>query len=54
MNNSWIVNVKEDEETGDYLIEIPDELLEEAGLKEGDEVEYFEDEDGNIGFRKVE
>ena len=36
MTNKWTIDVKEDEFTGDAILELPDDLLESAGLKEGD------------------
>ena len=36
MTNKLTIDVKEDEFTGDAILELPDDLLESAGWKEGD------------------
>ncbi len=36
MTNKWILDVKEDPKTGDAILEFPEDLLEQAGWKEGD------------------
>jgi hypothetical protein len=38
---------------GDYYIEFPDDLLEAANLKEGDQVEWIDRKDGSFELRKV-
>jgi len=36
--NKWLLTVKEDPETGDAVIDLPPELLKEAGWQEGDSI----------------
>jgi len=36
MTNKWTLDIKEDPETGDAILEFPEDLLKEAGWKEGD------------------
>jgi bifunctional DNA-binding transcriptional regulator/antitoxin component of YhaV-PrlF toxin-antitoxin module len=41
-----------DEETGDYIIDIPMEILEEAGISPGDILVWGMDENGKVYFKK--
>lgn len=52
MSMSQLIEVQEDPRTGDLFIEIPDDILEAAGLKIGDDVEFVQREDGNWVIRK--
>lgn len=45
--NKWTLEVKEDPETGDAIIEFPDDLMKQAGWKEGDEIVWTEGENGS-------
>lgn len=47
------VITQEDPETGDMLIPIPPQLLEELGWKEGDDVDFSIDEKGRIILKKI-
>jgi len=49
----WQLPTQVDELTGDCYIELPDDLLEIAGLKEGDTVEWIDRNDGSFEMRKV-
>jgi hypothetical protein len=53
----WVLPVEEirDEDTGEdeYCVTFPDDLLESANLKEGDEIEWVEKGDGSYLLRKV-
>ena len=53
----WVLPVEEvrDEDTGEdeYCVTFPDDLLEAANLKEGDEIEWVEKGDGSYLLRKV-
>ena len=44
---SWTLNVEEDPETGDAILKFPEDLLEEAGWKEGDELVWTDRGDGS-------
>ena len=44
---NWTVNVVEDPETGDLILPLPTDLLEEAGWKEGDELIWADRDDGS-------
>ena len=49
----WQLPVGVDGLTGDYYIELPDDLLEAANLKEGDQVQWIDRGDGSFEMRKV-
>ena len=49
----WQLPVQVDGLTGDCYVEFPDDLLERAGLKEGDTVEWIDRNDGSFEMRKV-
>jgi len=52
----WVLPVEEirDEDTGEdeYCVSIPDDLLESANLKEGDQVEWVDQGDGSYLLQK--
>ena len=50
----WQLPVEEDAVNGEYFITFPDDLLEAANLKEGDDVEWVEQEVGTFILRKIE
>ncbi len=49
----WVLPVELDGLTGDCFISLPDDLLEAANLKEGDQVEWVDNGYGSWLFRKV-
>lgn len=52
----WILPVLQKIEDGvdDYFIQLPDDLLEEANLKKGDQVEWVDNHDGSYTMKKRE
>ncbi len=54
----WILPVEMDNAAGDaapiYYVNFPDDLLEAANLKEGDEIEWLDNKDGAYILKKVE
>ena len=52
----WVLPVQESHIDGvdDYFINLPDDLLEQAGWKEGDTLEWIDRDDGSIVLQKVE
>jgi hypothetical protein len=48
----WILPVEPDP-SGEYFVTFPDDLLEAADLKEGDEVEWIDQGDGSYLLKKV-
>jgi bifunctional DNA-binding transcriptional regulator/antitoxin component of YhaV-PrlF toxin-antitoxin module len=51
---SWTLTVEEDPENGDAILTFPPELLEEAGWKEGDTLEWIDRKDGSWQLKKVD
>jgi len=55
--SKWVLPVQVDDAAGDaepiYYINLPDDLLEVAGLKEGDTVEWVDNDNGSYTMRKV-
>jgi hypothetical protein len=49
----WQLPVGVDELTGDCYVNFPDDLLEAANLKEGDQVEWIDLNNGSFELRKV-
>lgn len=39
---TWTLNIEEDPTTGDCILTFPKDLLEEAGWKEGDTLEWID------------
>ncbi len=52
----WQLPIQQKVEDGvdDYYIEFPDDLLEAANLKEGDQVEWVDNNNGTYTLRKVD
>jgi bifunctional DNA-binding transcriptional regulator/antitoxin component of YhaV-PrlF toxin-antitoxin module len=48
----WQLPVEEDTVNGEYFITFPDDLLEAANLKEGDDVEWIDNDDGTFILKK--
>lgn len=51
-NYTYEVITQEDPETGDVILPLPPELLEQVGWKEGDEIEWVEGKDGSWILQK--
>lgn len=49
----WILPTQVDGLTGDVFVNLPDDLLEAANLKEGDTVEWVDNNDGSYTIKKV-
>ena len=49
----WQLPVEMDDPSGQYFVTFPDDLLEAASLKEGDQVEWVDKGDGSYLLRKV-
>jgi len=50
--NTWTLTVEEDLETGDAILQFPPDLLEQAGWKEGDTLEWTDRGDGSWSLEK--
>ncbi len=49
----WKLPVNIDDSSGEYYINFPDDLLEAAGLKEGDQVEWIDRGDGSYLLQRI-
>jgi hypothetical protein len=49
----WQLPIEVDGPSGEYFVMFPDDLLERAGLKEGDVVEWVQQENDSCLLRKV-
>jgi len=49
---NWVLSVEADP-SGEYFITFPEDLLEAAGLEEGDEIDWFENGDGSYVLKKA-
>ena len=50
----WVLPVEEHPEQDEYIISFPDDLLEAANLKEGDQVEWIDQGDGSWMMKKID
>ena len=46
-NNSWILNVEKDPETGDGILTFPEDMLAQTGWQEGDILNWVDNNDGS-------
>jgi hypothetical protein len=53
-NKTWTVEVQEDPESGDAIIQFPEDLLEAAGWQEGDVLNWRDLGDGSWSLTKKE
>ena len=51
---TWTVTLEEDPESGDLILPFPDDMLEEAGWREGDVLEWIDNKDGTWSLIKKE
>jgi hypothetical protein len=49
----WVLPTQVDGLTGDVFVNFPDDLLEAANLKEGDQIEWIDNNDGSYTLKKV-
>jgi len=49
---SWTLSVEEDTTTGDAILNLPDELLTQAGWQEGDVINWIDNKDGTWSLFK--
>lgn len=50
--NKWILPVEIDGASGEYYLQLPDDLLDTLGWKEGDTLEYIDNGDGSFSVKK--
>jgi hypothetical protein len=53
LNHKWTVNVEEDPETGEAMIQLPQELLDLQGWSEGTIIEWIAQDDGSYIIQKA-
>jgi len=51
---SWTIELQNDPETGDCILEFPPDMLKETGWKEGDVLEWKDNNDGTFSMTKKE
>ena len=54
MGKQWIISLEEDPETGELILPLSDDILEDAGWKTGDVIEWIDNKDGSWTMRKKE
>lgn len=52
MTNKWVLDVINDDATGDQMIQLPEDFLAETGWAEGDTLEWIDNQDGSWTLRK--
>jgi len=53
-NKSWTINLEEDSETGDLILPLNDDILEQTGWKTGDSIDWTDNKDGSWTMKKIE
>ena len=53
-NKSWTINLEEDPETGDLILPLNDDILEQTGWKTGDTIDWIDNKDGSWTMKKTE
>lgn len=49
----WTVTVEEDPETGDIVLPLPQDMLDQVGWVEGDTLDWIDNKDGTWSIQKV-
>jgi hypothetical protein len=52
--SKWTADVKFDNDSGDAFIELPDDLMKEAGWNLGDDIEWIDNHNGTWTMKKIE
>ena len=53
-NKIWTINLEEDPETGDLILPLNDDILEQTGWKTGDSIDWTDNKDGSWTMKKIE
>jgi hypothetical protein len=53
-NKTWTINLEEDSETGDLILPLNDDILEQTGWKTGDSIDWIDNKDGSWTMKKIE
>jgi bifunctional DNA-binding transcriptional regulator/antitoxin component of YhaV-PrlF toxin-antitoxin module len=52
---SWTITLEEaDDGSGDLVLPLPQDLMDDAGWKEGDKLEWIDNKDGTWSLKKLE
>jgi hypothetical protein len=54
MSKQWTIKLEQDPETGDLIMPFTDEIMNSAGWKEGDTLEWIDNENGTWSLRKLD
>jgi hypothetical protein len=54
LGGQMIVKLEEDPLTGELILPLPDEIMEELDIDIGDELEWIDNEDGTFTIRKFD
>ena len=49
----WEVELEKDPETGELILPFPQEMLDQLGWKDGDEIEWIDNKDGSWSIGRV-
>ena len=53
-NKTWTITLEEDPETGDLILPLNDDILEQTGWKTGDSIDWIDNKDGSWTMKKIE
>ena len=53
-NRTWTITLEEDPETGDLILPLNDDILEQTGWKTGDSIDWIDNKDGSWTMKKIE
>lgn len=53
-NKSWTISLEEDPETGDLILPLNDDILEQTGWKTGDSIDWTDNKNGSWTMKKIE
>ena len=53
-NKTWTISLEEDPETGDLILPLNDDILEQTGWKTGDSIDWIDNKDGSWTMKKIE
>ena len=53
-NKTWTISLEEDPETGDLILPLNDDILEQTGWKTGDAIDWTDNKDGSWTMKKIE
>ena len=52
-NKTWTINLEEDPETGDLILPLNDDILEQTGWKTCDSIDWTDNKDGSWTMKKI-